>query len=81
MHAHLHPRPPPEYEGKAGLGKGYLYADGMREMDQNVGKLLGLLDNLKIADNTIVVFTTDNGPNASGQSSKSRQGERVAEPP
>jgi arylsulfatase A-like enzyme len=52
----------------------------MWEMDQNVGKLLGLLDNLKIADNTIV-FTTDNGPNASGQSSKSRQGKRVAEPP
>lgn len=40
------------------------YADGMIEMDMNVGKLLKLLDDLKIADNTIVVFTTDNGPNA-----------------
>ena len=39
------------------------YADGMWEMDQNVGKLLKLLDDLKIADNTIVIFTTDNGPN------------------
>src|SRR6201986_1812284 len=29
----------PEYEGKAGLGKGYFYADCMWEMDQNVGKL------------------------------------------
>ena len=62
MHIFTHVRP--EYEGKAGLGKGYFYADGMWEMDQDVGKLLGLLDTLKIADNTIVVFTTDNGPNA-----------------
>ncbi len=62
MHVFTHVRP--EYEGKAGLGKGYFYADGMWEMDQNVGKLLGLLDSLKIADNTIVIFTTDNGPNA-----------------
>jgi arylsulfatase len=62
MHIFTHVRP--EYEGKAGLGKGYFYADGMWEMDQNVGKLLQTLDDLKIADNTIVVFTTDNGPNA-----------------
>ena len=62
MHIFTHVRP--SYEGKAGLGKGYFYADGMWEMDQNVGKLLDLLDSLKIADNTIVVFTTDNGPNA-----------------
>jgi arylsulfatase A-like enzyme len=62
MHIFTHVRP--EYEGKAGLGKGYFYADGMWELDQNVGKLLQLLDDLKIADNTIVVFTTDNGPNA-----------------
>jgi arylsulfatase A-like enzyme len=62
MHIFTHVRP--EYEGKAGLGKGYFYADGMWEMDQNVGKLLKTVDDLKIADNTIVVFTTDNGPNA-----------------
>jgi arylsulfatase len=36
----------------------------MIEMDLNVGKLLKQLDDLKIADNTIVIFTTDNGPNA-----------------
>ncbi len=62
MHVFTHVRP--EYEGKAGMGKGFFYADGMWEMDQNVGKLLDLLVSLKIADNTIVVFTTDNGPNA-----------------
>ena len=39
------------------------YADGMLEMDDNVGKLLKALDDLGIAENTIVVFTTDNGPN------------------
>ena len=53
-----------EHLGKAGLGKGYFYADGMWELDQHVGQLLDLLDQLKITDNTIVIFTTDNGPNA-----------------
>lgn len=33
-------------------------------IDANVGKLLGRLDELKLADNTIVVFFCDNGPNA-----------------
>ena len=61
MHIFTHVRA--EYRGKAGLGPGNEYADGMWEMDQNVGKLLKQLDDLKIADNTIVVFTTDNGPN------------------
>jgi arylsulfatase A-like enzyme len=61
MHIFTHVRP--EYRGKAGLGPGNEYADGMWEMDQDVGKLLKKLDDLKIADNTIVVFSTDNGPN------------------
>jgi arylsulfatase len=61
MHMFTHIRA--EDEGKAGLGKGYFYADGMWQMDQHVGQLLKLLDDLKIADNTIVIFTTDNGPN------------------
>jgi arylsulfatase len=30
--------------------------------DENIGKLLNKLDELGIADNTIVVYTTDNGP-------------------
>ena len=41
-----------------GLG---VYADGMREHDNQVGELLKKLDDLKIADNTIVIYTTDNG--------------------
>jgi arylsulfatase A-like enzyme len=38
-----------------------LYADGMQELDWVVGELLGKLDALGIADDTIVIFTTDNG--------------------
>jgi arylsulfatase A-like enzyme len=61
MHIFTHVRE--SYRGKAGLGRGNEYADGMWEMDQNVGKLLKTLDDAGVANNTIVVFTTDNGPN------------------
>jgi arylsulfatase len=61
MHVFTHVRP--EYRGKSGM-PGNEYADGMWEMDQNVGKLLAAIDDIKIADDTIVIFTTDNGPNA-----------------
>jgi arylsulfatase A-like enzyme len=47
-----------EYEGKSGYG---LYADGMMEMDDDVGELLDLIEELGVADNTIVMFSTDNG--------------------
>ncbi len=38
------------------------YADGMVEHDMHVGKLLDVIDELGIADNTIVIYGTDNGP-------------------
>ncbi len=38
------------------------YADGMVEHDMHVGELLALLDELGVADNTIVQYGTDNGP-------------------
>ncbi len=57
MHFYTHLKP--ESKGKTGLG---IYADGMVEHDGHVGKLLDLLDELKITDNTIVVYTSDNGP-------------------
>ncbi|MNO70259.1 Inner membrane protein YejM [compost metagenome] len=47
-----------ESDGKTGIG---LYPDGMVEHDGHVGQLLKKLDDLGIADNTIVVYTTDNG--------------------
>jgi arylsulfatase len=50
---------PPEWDGKSGLN---FYADGMLQHDDQVGQLLKKLDDLGIADNTIVIYTTDNGP-------------------
>jgi arylsulfatase len=44
--------------GKTGLG---LFPDGMVEHDGHVGELLDLLDELGVRDDTIVVYTTDNG--------------------
>ncbi len=38
------------------------YADGMVEHDMHIGKFLDVLDELGIADNTIVFYSTDNGP-------------------
>ena len=38
------------------------YSDGMVEHDIHVGKLLKVMDNLGIADNTLVFYSTDNGP-------------------
>jgi arylsulfatase A-like enzyme len=38
------------------------YVDGMLEHDDTVGSLLKVLDDMGIANNTIVVYTTDNGP-------------------
>jgi arylsulfatase A-like enzyme len=48
----------PKWENKSGFG---LYADAMMELDWEVGELLKKLDDLGIADNTIVIFTSDNG--------------------
>ncbi len=56
MHVFTHLKP--ESQGKTGLG---LEADGMVEHDAHVGQLLKELDDLHIADNTIVVYTSDNG--------------------
>ena len=56
MHIFTHLKP--ESKGKTRLG---IYADGMVEHDGQVGQLLGELKKLGIADNTIVIYTTDNG--------------------
>jgi arylsulfatase len=50
-----------ESQGKTGLG---IYPDGMVEHDGHVGQLLAKLDQLGIADNTIVMYSTDNGAEA-----------------
>ncbi|MDI3514412.1 MAG: hypothetical protein PWP40_1641 [Rhodocyclaceae bacterium] len=55
---HVWTRLQPKYQDRTGYG---LYADGMAELDDHVGVLLRKLDELGIAENTIVVFSTDNG--------------------
>lgn len=60
MHLFTHIRP--SMLGQSGM-PGNEYADGMIEHDGHVGKLLKTLDDLAIATNTIVIYTTDNGPN------------------
>jgi arylsulfatase len=47
------------FAGKTGNGP---FADMLAEMDFNVGRILDTLSELKVADNTIVIFTSDNGP-------------------
>ena len=55
---HVWTRLKKESEGKTGIG---LYPDGMVEHDGMVGRVLQKLDDLGIADNTIVVYSSDNG--------------------
>jgi arylsulfatase len=57
MHIFTHLKP--ESIGHTGLGT---YPDGMVEHDADVGRLLDKLDKLGVADNTIVMYSTDNGP-------------------
>ncbi len=56
MHIFTHLKP--ESKGKTGLG---IYPDGMVEHDGHIGQMLKKLDDLGIAENTIVIWTTDNG--------------------
>jgi arylsulfatase len=56
MHVFTHLKA--QSQGKTGHG---LYPDGMVELDGYVGQLLKKLEDLGVVDNTVVVFTTDNG--------------------
>ena len=59
MHAFTHPKP--ESVGQAGRWQS-VYHDTMIDHDKQVGLLLDLLDELGIAEDTIVIYSTDNGP-------------------
>jgi len=59
MHLRTHVRP--EHRGRYPHGDSE-YLDGMIEHDDTVGSLLKALDDMGIANDTIVVYTTDNGP-------------------
>jgi arylsulfatase A len=51
--------PTPEYQGKSGAGA---YGDFVQMVDAAIGKVLKTLDSLQLAENTIVIFASDNGP-------------------
>lgn len=61
--AHSMPHVPlfaaPEFRGRSGLG---LYADVVMELDWSVGQILATLRELDLDRDTLVVFTSDNGP-------------------
>ena len=59
MHFRVHP--PKEIIGQAGRWQSE-YHDTMIEHDKHVGQMLDLLDELGIAEDTIVMYSTDNGP-------------------
>jgi len=53
--------PHPDFEGESGNGP---WGDMLLQIDSYVGELLDTIDELGIADDTIVIFTADNGPEA-----------------
>jgi arylsulfatase A-like enzyme len=60
-HMHLRTHTKPESLGQAGEHQSP-YHDTMIDHDKNVGQLLDLVDKLDIAEDTLVVYSTDNGP-------------------
>ena len=60
-HMHFKTHTKPESVGQAGEFQSR-YHDTMIDHDKNVGQILDLIDELKLADNTIVIYSTDNGP-------------------
>jgi arylsulfatase A-like enzyme len=60
-HMHLFTHTKPESIGQAGEWQSP-YHDTMVDHDRNVGQLLDLVDELGIAEDTIVIYSTDDGP-------------------
>jgi arylsulfatase len=60
-HMHLFTHPKPKSKGQAGRWQSD-YHDTMIDHDKLVGQMLDLLDEMGIADNTFVMYSTDNGP-------------------
>jgi arylsulfatase A-like enzyme len=65
---HFPTMPHPDFVGKSGNGA---WADLLLQIDSYTGELLDTLDELGIADDTIFIFTADNGPEALGYESTS----------
>lgn len=60
-HMHLFTHTKPESKGQAGRWQSP-YHDTMIDHDKNIGQMLQLLDDLGIAEDTFLMYTTDNGP-------------------
>ncbi len=60
-HMHFRTHTKPESLGQAGRWQSP-YHDAMIDHDKNVGQVLKVIDDLKIADDTFVMYSTDNGP-------------------
>ncbi len=56
--------PRPRFKGKSGAGN---YGDFVLEIDWSVGEVLDALQRAGIDDNTLVIFTSDNGPEITGE--------------
>jgi len=56
---HFPVTPAPEFDGKTGNG---FWVDALAQMDSYTGELLDTVDKLGLKDNTIFIFTSDNGP-------------------
>ena len=50
----------PDFHGKSANGR---YGDAIEEIDWSTGQILDCLDRLKLTENTLVIFTSDNGSN------------------
>ena len=55
---HTHVTPSASFRGTSEAG---LYGDYIQELDSHVGEILKTIDDLKLAENTLVIFTSDNG--------------------
>ena len=51
--------PHPDFAGRTGNGD---FADALAEMDHHVGQIVDAVNELSLADNTLIIFTSDNGP-------------------
>ncbi len=61
MHVYTHLKSESRYLAQPYSSDYDIYGSGMMELDKNVGRILKWLDDKKLSDNTIVIFTTDNG--------------------
>jgi len=62
MHVYTHLKPEHRYLAAPFTTEEDIHGSGMIEHDGHIGQLLKALDDLRVTDNTIVIYTTDNGP-------------------